>query len=232
MPASCGDRHYDLVLFDADDTLFDFGACEAAALRGAIGEAGIPWSERVLEAYSRANREAWADFEKGMIAHEELKTRRFEDFLRRLGLEGDAWVLGRIYVERLSEQRILMPGAEEALAYLAPSHTLALVTNGIKEVQRRRLEASPIARFFAATIISEEVGYAKPDPRMLDAAAHAVGISDKSRMILVGDSLSSDIGAGLNYGIDTVWLNRRGEGCGPKPPTFEIRTLSELASIL
>lgn len=79
-----------------------------------------------------------------MIAHEELKTRRFEDFLCRLGLEGDAWALGRLYVERLSEQRILLPGAEEALAYLAPSYTLALVTNGIKEVQRRRLEASDL----------------------------------------------------------------------------------------
>jgi 2-haloacid dehalogenase len=140
-----------------------------------------------------------------------------------------------MYVERLSEQRILMPGAEEALSptWLA-SHTLALVTNGIKEVQRQKARsASPIARYFAATIISEEVGYREarpPHARRRGPCRRRIG--QGSHGDSSGIRLTSDIRAGLNYGIDTVWLNRRGEGCGPKPPTFEIRTLSELASIL
>ena len=223
---------YELVLFDADDTLFNFGSCEAAALREALGDAGIPWNALALEEYAIANREAWAAFEKGALTQEELKTRRFEDFLQKMGIESDAQVVGAMYVERLSEQRILMPGTEETLSRLAASYKLALVTNGIKEVQRRRLSASPIARYFAATIISEEVGFAKPDPRMLDAAARAAGVSDKARMVIVGDSLTSDIRAGLNYGIDTVWLNPRGESPGTTRPTYEIRALPELLEIL
>jgi HAD superfamily hydrolase (TIGR01549 family) len=125
-----------------------------------------------------------------------------------------------------------MPGAEETLRRLAVSHKLVLVTNGIKEVQRRRLKGSTIALYLSATIISEEIGFAKPDPRMLDAAARAAGVSDKSSIIIVGDSLSSDIRAGLDYGIDTVWLNRRGESSGATRPTYEIRALPQLLEIL
>jgi 2-haloacid dehalogenase len=231
MPRDRGKR-YELVLLDADDTLFDFGACEAAALFAALGEAGISWSGRAPAEYELANRAAWAAFERGELTHEELKTRRFEDFLGRLGIAADARALGALYVERLSEQRILMPGAEETLRRLAASYTLALVTNGIKEVQRGRLKGSPIELYLSATIISEEVGFSKPDPRMLDAAARATGISDKSRMIIVGDSLSSDIRAGLDYGIDTVWLNPRGLDSGAARPTYEIRALPELLDIL
>jgi 2-haloacid dehalogenase len=87
-------------------------------------------------------------------------------------------------------------------------------------------------RFGPEYSISEEVGFAKPDPRMLDAAALAVGVSDKSRMVIVGDSLNSDIRAGLNYGIDSVWLNSRGESPGATLPTYEIRALPELLEIL
>ncbi len=227
-----GEGRYRLVLLDADDTLFDFKACERAALREALGEFGIPWGDSAFEEYARANGEAWAAFEKGALTHETLKTRRFEDFLRRMGIEGDAGALGALYVERLSEQGILMPGAEAVLEDLSASYLLALVTNGIKEVQRRRLGGSPIARYFAAAIISGEAGFAKPDPRMLEAAAKAVGFSDKSRMVMVGDSLSSDILAGINYGIDTVWLNPKGEGCGETRPTYEIRELAELPGVL
>jgi 2-haloacid dehalogenase len=223
---------YELVLLDADDTLFDFGACEAAALREALLGAGIPWNDTALREYAGANREAWAAFEMGALTHEELKTSRFEDFLGRMGIVADARALGVLYVERLSEQRFLLPGAEETLAGLSASRKLALVTNGIKEVQRGRLGASPIARFFAAIVISEEVGFAKPDPRILDAAALAAGVSDKARMVIVGDSLSSDIRAGMNYGIDTVWFNPRGESPGATRPTYEIRALPELLEIL
>jgi 2-haloacid dehalogenase len=232
MPTGREGRRYELVLLDADDTLFDFGACEAAALWAALGDAGIPWSDRAPEEYARANREAWAAFEKGLLSHEELKLRRFEDFLGRMGIEADARIVGGLYVERLSEQRVLMPGAEETLRRLAVSYKLVLVTNGIKEVQRRRLKGSPIALYLSATIISEEIGFAKPDPRMLDAAARAAGVSDKSSMIIVGDSLSSDIRAGLDYGIDTVWLNRRCESSGATRPTYEIRALPQLLEIL
>jgi 2-haloacid dehalogenase len=223
---------YELVLLDADDTLFDFGACEAAALREALVGAGIPWNGSAQREYAGANREAWAAFERGALTHEELKTRRFEDFLGRMGIEADARALGALYVECLSEQRILMPGAEETLAGLSASHKLALVTNGIKEVQRGRLGGSPIARYFTAIVISGELGFAKPDPRMLAAAALAVGVSDKDRMVIVGDSLSSDIRAGMNYGIDTVWLNPRDESPGDTRPTYEIRALTELLDIL
>jgi len=232
MPKGPDARRYDLVLFDADDTLFDFGACEAAALKAALEDARIPWSDRALEEYAGANRDAWAAFEKGLLTHEDLKWRRFEDFLGRTGIEADPRVLGALYVDRLSDQRTLLPGAEETLRGLASSYILVLVTNGITEVQRRRLKGSSIASYFSATIISGELGFAKPDPRMLEAAARAVGIAEKSRMVIVGDSLSSDIRAGLDFGIDTIWLNGRGGSAGDARPTYEIRSLVELLAIL
>jgi 2-haloacid dehalogenase len=223
---------YDLVLIDADDTLFDFGACEGAALRAALGEAGLTWSEGAFAAYVQANREAWAEFEKGAISQDELRTKRFRVFLQRTGLACDPELLARLYVARLSEQAALLPGAERVVRELSARYKLALVTNGIAEVQRGRLSRSPISPCFSAVVISGEIGLAKPDPRMLEAAARAAGAGDKARMVMVGDSLSSDIRAGRAFGIDTIWLNPRGESAGDAKPTLEIRSIEELLEIL
>ena len=106
---------------------------------------------------------------------------------------------------------------------------LALITNGLKAVQRPRFAASALSEYFDVIVISEEEGVAKPDLRIFDIAFTRMGWPAKSDVLIVGDSLTSDIKGGSDYGIDTCWFNPNGN---PRhldmQIRYEIQHLSEL----
>ena len=126
-----------------------------------------------------------------------------------------------------------MDGAEEVLRTLQATCRLAIVTNGLLAVQRSRLARSRIRDYIAELIISEEVGAAKPEPAFFTAAFARMGQPAKSDVLLIGDSLSSDMQGGLDYGLDTCWYNPAGE---PRPNglpiTYEIGHLHDLLKML
>ncbi len=104
-----------------------------------------------------------------------------------------------------------------------------MITNGLSDVQRPRLEASPIGDYFTAVTISDEIGIAKPDAGIFDASFAAMGQPAKSDVLLIGDSLTSDIRGGVNYGIDTCWYNPAGKpNANGLTPTYEICHLHEM----
>ena len=146
-----------------------------------------------------------------------------------LGLQG--LPLGRIsvfYLEALAGQPPLLPGALATVRALARKYPLALVTNGIAFVQRRRFGASPITRHFRSVVISEEVGIAKPDPRIFEPALRELGVA-AADVLFVGDSVTSDMAAARNAGMDFVWLNPAGapvpDGYAPVCVIGDIREL-------
>ncbi len=107
-----------------------------------------------------------------------------------------------------------------------------LITNGLAEVQRPRFAASSIRRHFEGLVISEEVGAAKPDPRIFDVAFAKMEDPKRTEVLMVGDSLSSDIKGGNDSGIDTCWFNPSGRnGEHGVEPKYEIRKLDELLDI-
>ena len=106
---------------------------------------------------------------------------------------------------------------------------LVLLTNGASDTQREKLQALDLKRWFDAVIISGEVGVAKPDVAIFQAAKKTLGM-DAGNIWHVGDNLSTDIAGARAAGVISVWLNRRGiipDHCAPKPH-FEIQSLSEL----
>jgi YjjG family noncanonical pyrimidine nucleotidase len=231
---------YDIVFLDADETLFDFSKAEGFALREAFALRGIAVSDYTVAEYDRINKGLWKAFERGETTQEKLKTERFRILFSGMGLDLDAAGFGHDYLELLSRGSFLFDGAEELCEYLARNCRLVLLTNGIARVQRPRFEASPILKYFEAVVISEEAGASKPDPAIFLHACERLGIfspgpEEKSRMIMVGDSTSSDIKGGIDFGIDTCWVNLRGvddaEGwnAGAK---HVIHALEELKAIL
>lgn len=226
-------KRYGLIFMDADETLFDFVRAEAFALSSAFGEAGLSFDESAAQLYDAINKDCWRRFERGELDQATLKTERFGLLFASLGLEVDPARFGRSYLAWLARASFLLEGAEEVCAYLAGRYRLVLLTNGIAGVQRPRFAASSIRRFFEAIVISGEVGYAKPDPRIFDCACDLVGFHDKSRILMVGDSLSSDIAGGAAFGIDTCWFNPRGLPRVPGlDPSYETAELSGLRTIL
>ena len=223
---------YRWLLFDADNTLFDFDAAEESAITRTLTHYGIAADEEAKSRYRAANTALWAAFDRGEIDQEKLVVERFARFLAGEGRKGDPGEWNRAYLDRLAEGSVLLPGAEALCRALAGRYELSLVTNGVSYVQRRRLKASPLAPFFGERVyISGELGYRKPERRYFEKVL--AGLRAEPREVLViGDSLSSDIQGAVNAGLDSVWINFRGNTPGTVRPTYEVPGFDRLAELL
>jgi 2-haloacid dehalogenase len=220
---------YEWLLFDADGTLFDYQRAEAKALEGAFGDFSLPFDDRSAQAYRTINHQVWVDFENGRITSTALRVVRFERLFAHLGVDTDAGQFSDRYLFHLAAGSDLISGAEEVIGVLKNRCRLGLITNGLKDVQRPRLARSAIATCFDVLAISEELGVAKPDPRYFDEVFARMGQPARESVLVIGDSLTSDILGGLNYGVDTCWYNPAGLPPNPEiPATFEIRQLTNL----
>jgi 2-haloacid dehalogenase len=126
---------YSLLFIDADDTLYDFQQCEINALGKTFKENGIPFSKNNIERYHLFNGKLWKDLEKGFITQDEIKHERFRLLVEDLKLDIDYMKLSMNYIHNISNERVLMPGAEEVCKYLASKYSIINLTNGITENQ-------------------------------------------------------------------------------------------------
>ncbi|MEK5235010.1 YjjG family noncanonical pyrimidine nucleotidase [Paenibacillus sp. FSL L8-0470] len=224
---------YEVILFDADDTLFDYGMAEGQAFLNVFAHFGLPTgAEEYAVSYREINQALWKDLEQGRITSAALRVERFNRLFARHKLEYSPEAFSEVYLRFLGEGTYLIQGAVELCGGLTGCR-LAIITNGIKDVQLSRIQGSPLCNTFEQIIISEEAGSQKPEPGIFDYAFAKLGITDKSKVLIVGDSLTSDIQGGMNYGIDTCWFNplEKANEAGIKP-TYEIRDLSELLRII
>ncbi|MBW4084387.1 YjjG family noncanonical pyrimidine nucleotidase [Paenibacillus sp. S150] len=223
---------YEVILFDADDTLFDYGLAESRALYNAFAHFGLPaGAEDYADSYQEINRALWEDLEQGRVTSAVLRVERFNRLFAEHKLELSPEAFSEAYLRFLGEGTFLIQGAAELCRELSGCR-LAVITNGIKDVQLSRIQGSPLCDAFEQIIISEETGYRKPETGIFEYAFDKLGISDRSRVLIVGDSLTSDIQGGISYGIDTCWFNPLGRASHPGiRPTYEIRELSELLEI-
>ena len=224
---------YDSVLLDADNTLFDFDAAEHTALRRALEARGYPFTPEAEAMYHAINRPLWAAFDRGDVTQDFLVVERFRRLTEALGGRDDPAAFNRDYLAYLGQGSQLLPGAEALCRDLrAAGCRLALATNGVARVQRARLEASPLKEAFQAVIISQEVGAQKPQPAFFAAAMAALGVRDKSRCVMVGDTLGSDIRGGIAAGLDTIWYRPRGGSPGDLSPTYTAASLREVGQYI
>lgn len=201
---------YDYLLFDADNTLFDFDRAEERALQATLEFFGYPLDSDTRELYRTINRVLWRRLDLGEISREALVVERFALFDRAMGGSRDAAALNRFYLDRLSEGAELLPGAEALCRSLAPRATLALVTNGVARAQRGRFARSPLADVIPYLFISEEVGASKPSPAFFEPVLRQLGVTRRERVLVVGDNLSTDIRGALDCGLPAAWYNPRG----------------------
>ncbi len=225
-------KAYDHILMDADDTLFDFRKAELCALAETFALYGIPFEAELLKAYDAINAGLWKALEQGTLTQEALRTERFRLLFEALGIPEDSGAFSDSYVTALGRGTFLLPDAEPVMAALSRRCRVTILTNGIAAVQRARISGSAIAPYVHALVISEEAGCSKPSPAIFAHALKTAGIQDKNRVLVVGDSLTSDIRGGADAGLDTCWYNPSG---APAPaglqPTHTIRRLTELLSL-
>lgn len=201
--------YYTCLLLDADNTLLDFDAAERLALTDTLIRYELPHDEQALETYHRVNRQLWDRLAKGELNKNKLFAIRFGQYLKACGLpdNGKGREMNDYYEEQLSTHADVLPGALNALYELAEVATLAIVSNGAYSVQKPRIEASGVMQFIDGVYISEKVGASKPNPKIFEAALRDLGVTNRSRVLVVGDDLLADIRGGLNAGLDTCWVN-------------------------
>lgn len=223
-------KKYDIILFDADGTLFDFSKCEREAFKEALLSFGVTASEEMIFSYHEINDSLWKALERKEIERSVLVYKRFELFFKKYSIKADALAMAQAYVSCLGEKSYLFEGAIELLDSLYGRVKMYIVTNGIERVQKRRFELSGVERYFEDIFISEAVGANKPDARYFEyVEAHIDGF-DKSRALVIGDSLSSDIAGGVGYGIDTCWYAPSGEESSL--PTYTARSFDEISGLI
>ena len=213
---------YEVLLFDADETLFDFKKSERQAFENSIREFNMDYDENYhLKIYEEINTGIWLEFEKGLITQE------------KLNVSFDPKEFAKSYMKHLANASFLYEDSFELIKNLSQNYRLAIITNGLTDVQSKRIGQSVIAKYFETIVISEEVKASKPNPEIFEIALSNLNYSDKSKILMIGDSLSSDIKGGINFGIDTCWTNFKNlENSTTLKPTYEISTLMDLLKIL
>lgn len=226
-------KTYTWLLFDADNTLWDFSAAEASALERTLLKRDIEWSDEVLADYRIINHKAWSDYEAGLLPKSQLRTIRFRRLLEQYRLDHAAEELSVDYRTYLSESTHMLPGARDLLTELQGNYRMGLVTNGLKEVQRPRLANTGLGAFFEFIVISDEIGVAKPNAGFFDYAYAQMEGAPKNRVLLIGDNPNADIGGALAYGFDACWLRHSGTADRPKlRATHIIRDIRDVQHLL
>lgn len=225
---------YDVILFDADETLFDFKKSEREAFKNAMLDFGIDYEESYhLKIYQTINTSIWKEFEEGLITQAKLKVERFKRLADHLQVTFDAEAFSKCYMRHLADGSFLYEGSLELVESLSKTCKLSIVTNGLTDVQTKRIRHSMIAPYFQDIVISEEVKVSKPNPAIFEHALNNLDHSNKCTVLMVGDSLTSDIQGGINFDIDTCWYNPNQVVNATKiKPTYEAKNFEELKTFI
>ncbi len=223
---------YKVLFFDLDNTLLDFYKAEKSAVRLVLKQFSLPFDDTAVSTYSAINKSYWERFEKGEIKKDEIFEGRFHTFLDHYGLTADVPAIAKQYFKNLAEGYFTVTGATEILEYLKKKgYLIYATTNGVSFTQFNRIEHSGLKPYFDGVFVSEEVGFQKPKREYFEYAINHIKPCQRSEILVIGDSQSSDILGGINAELDTCWFNFENKQRIYKS-TYEIKKLSDLKNIL
>lgn len=226
---------YKYLLWDIDGTVLNFIASEAYAIKTLFQKYKIgECSDEKLKLYSKINIKYWQMLERNELTKAEILVGRFREFFKIIGVDAEiAEEFNRDYQITLGDYVEFVDKAEEILLSQKGKYVLVAVTNGTKIAQERKLRLSGLDKIFDEIFISENVGAEKPNREYFDYVFEKLGKPDKKEVLLIGDSLTSDMKGGVIAGVDTCWFN---QAHSPNslgiPVTYEIDDLGKLDQII
>lgn len=202
---------YPYLLFDADNTLFDFDRANRTAFAETCRAIGLTASDELLRRYEVHNNACWAMFDRGEASKDFIVVERFRRFFAELGLDADPELANHVHLSTLATCSFPAPHSVEVCKRLSEDHRLFLITNAVASVQRGRLARAEIKPYLEAAFISEEAGAQKPTKEYFDYVFAHIGGITHGNCLVVGDSLSSDIQGANNYDLPCCWYNPKHE---------------------
>lgn len=202
-------RQIKVVLWDIDGTLLNFEVAETRAIRQGFADFNLGvCTDQMLEEYSRINRKYWRRLERGELTKPEVLEGRFREFFTNHGLNPAIVAdFNAAYQLNLGSTVCFNPHALEVVRTLQGRVKQYAVTNGTRAAQSRKLARSGLAQILNGVFISEDIGAEKPSPEFFDAVWHTIGPYAKDEVLIVGDSLTSDMQGGNNAGIRCCWYH-------------------------
>lgn len=226
-------KKYKHLLFDADNTLLDFAKTEKYALIDTFRQFNIPYTDALKKRYMEINSFLWKQYEDGKMSREEVIYKRFIDLFNELHIPVDGVYFEDVYQRNLGKGHYLVDDALDVVRNLSEYFQLHIVTNGVSETQYKRLKDSGLYNYFNNIFVSEEIGYRKPMKEYFDYCFDHIQNIDVSEVLIIGDSLSSDMQGGINSSIDTCWFNpKHSKNVNNLNITYEIDLLCDLYDIL
>ena len=198
-----------VILWDIDATLLDFLAAEKAAIDFCFEKFGLgTCTEEMLKRYSVINRRYWEMLEKGEMSKPEILVNRFKEFFETEGLDTScAKDFNDTYQVALGDTICFRDNGYELVKKLKDQYKQYVVTNGTFIAQERKLKKSGIGELVEASFISDLIGYEKPAMEFFDHVFENIGHYEKDEVLIIGDSLTSDMQGGNNAGIICCWYN-------------------------
>jgi len=224
-----------VILWDIDGTLLNFEAAETYAIRACFEKFGLGiCTDEMLADYSVINRGYWQRLERGEMTKSEILVGRFADFFAKYGLDtGCAADFNAAYQLALGDTFCFHDGGMETVQALRGKVKQYAVTNGTKVAQQRKLQGSGLAEMLDGVFISEDLGVEKPGISFFRKVWEAIGTYAPDEVIIVGDSLTSDIRGGNNAGILTCWFNPKGAATPEDLRIdYQVRDLRRILSVI
>ncbi len=232
-------NNFKVILFDVDDTLLSFQGYVKQSMKDGFEHFNLgKFEDWMYPVFTNINDKLWRQIEEGTLAFEELKRIRWSMVLKEIGIDFDGVTFETYFRERLFYSAVLEEGTVEILEYLRGRYMLCVVSNGPYEQQINRLKVGGLDKYFSHVFISGKVGYSKPTKEFFDCCFKEIKEKEipdlkPEEVMIVGDSMTADIGGGKAYGLKTCLYAYYKE---PKNDTsiidYKIKRLLELKKFL
>lgn len=228
-----------VVFMDIDDTIFDFSAYVKKTMRDGFEKYGIPsYSDEIFSVFNDVNNKLWRSVEQRKLTIPELNSICWNEFFKEIGVSFDSRIFEEYFCKELHRSAIFEPNALELIKYLDRKYVMCVASNAPYEQQMNRLKAGGIDSFFSHAFISSTIGAKKPDKAFFDhcfrelrKAGHENLMPEET--IIIGDSVTSDIDGGRNYGMKTCLYMRGQRGDSAyKKADYIVSDLADIMKIL
>lgn len=223
---------YKAIFLDIDDTVFNFKKCSESALKETFSTLNLEYNKSVFESFSAIDERLWKQQKEEVLSVSDVLNIRFAELSETLGLNYDSNLAKEHFGSLLGKQHIMEPGIEGVLKEISADLKIYAASNGVLSMQENRLQLSGLKKYFTDLYVSDDIGYAKPNINFFTESMNRAKLKP-NEILMIGDSLVSDIAGAHAAGIDSVWYNPYGlENLSEIRANYEIKGLHELTGIL
>ena len=226
------------VFIDIDNTLLSFDEYVRQTMWDGFAHFELqPYEPYMYDVFEKENNALWQRIEQGTLTFSELQKIRWNLVFEKLGIPFDGPVFEKYFREALHESAIEEPGAQEMLAYLKQKYILCVASNGPYEQQLHRLELADMRKYFDYVFVSEKIGVSKPARGFFEKAFEELNEGKRDKIfpqetMIIGDSLTSDMAGGLQYGMKTCFYRRNPQIVVPDESDFVVDHLNQIAQYI